>query len=81
MAGNTYGGGFTLNAGTMIVRGVNAMGSAGTNTLAINGGILASNANRDLSGKYAGGITIGGDFQIGDVTGLALSTANLTFYK
>lgn len=77
LAGNTYGGGFTLNDGIVIVRGVNALGQGGS--LTINGGTLASNANRDLSGKYVGGITIGGDFTIGASTGLASNTATLTF--
>lgn len=77
LAGNTYGGGFTLNAGTVIVRGLNALGAAGA--LVLNGGIVASDANRNLTGKYTSGITIGGDVQFGDVTGLANTTANLTF--
>ncbi len=77
LSGNTYGGGFTLNAGTVIMRGVNAFGNGGT--LTINGGTIAANANRDLSGKYGGGIVIGGDFTLGATTGLATSTANLTF--
>ena len=66
--GNTYGGGFTLNAGTMAVGGVNAMGGAAGNTLVLNGGILTTNSGtaRNLAGKYAGGITIGGDIQIGE---------------
>lgn len=76
-AGNTYGGGFTLNAGTVIVRGVNAFGSGGA--LTINGGTIAANGNRDLTGKYGGGIIVGGDFTLGATTGLASSTANLTF--
>ena len=81
LSGATYGGGFTLNAGTVIVRGVNALGGGATNTLTINGGTLAANATRDLTGKFAGtnGITIGGDFTLGASTGLASTTANLTF--
>lgn len=79
LAGAAYGGGFTLNAGTVIVRGVNALGGGATNTLTLNGGIVASNANRDLTGKYTNGITIGGNVQFGDVTGLASASANLTF--
>lgn len=77
LTGGTYAGGFTLNSGTLIARGVNAMGSGGA--LAINGGTIAANANRDLTGKYTGGITIGGDFTLGATTGLASSAANLTF--
>ena len=79
MAGGTYGGGFTLNSGTIITRGVNAMGGNATpGALTINGGIIASNATRDFSNKYSG-ITVGGDFTFGATTGLASSTANLTF--
>jgi len=77
ITGGSYTGGFTLNNGTVIVRGVNAMGAGGS--LTINGGIIAANNNRDLSGKYTGGITVGGDFTFGATTGLASSAANLTF--
>jgi autotransporter-associated beta strand protein len=79
-AGNTYAGGFTLNAGTVIARGVNAMGSGGALTL--NGGVVASNNIRDLSGKYTSGITVGGNVQFGEFASnvaLANDTANLTF--
>ena len=76
--GNTYGGGFTLNAGTLIARSENSMGSGVSNTLNLNGGILASNATRDFSGKYPV-INIGGDIQFGDKIGLANDNANLTF--
>ena len=80
MQGNTYGGGFTLNAGTLITRGNNAMGgNVTTNVLTINGGTIASDATpRDFSNKYSI-ITIGGDFTIGATTGLALTNANITF--
>lgn len=79
LAGGTYGGGFTLNAGMVVIKGTNAMGSSAnvTNTLTLNGGTLAGNSNRDLTGKYSGGITIGGDVQYGDMTTNA--TATLTF--
>lgn len=82
MAGNTYGGGFTLNSGTVIVRGVNGMGGGASNTLTINGGTIASNANRDFTGKYNGGISIAGDFQLGALAAdfpLSVSNSNLTF--
>ncbi len=68
LSGGTYTGGFTLSAGAVVVRSVNALGTGGS--LAINGGILTSNGVRDMSGKFSGGITIGGDFQMG-----ALSSA------
>ena len=76
LAGNTYGGGFTLNAGTVAVGGVNAMGGGATNTLTINGGTIRSNATnaRDLSGKFSGGITIGGNFTLGNATNNGLLT-------
>lgn len=79
-SGNSYTGGFTLNAGTVIVRGVNAMGAGGALTL--NGGVVASNATRSLTGKYTGGITVGGNVQFGEFASnvaLANDTANLTF--
>ena len=73
--GNTYPGGFTLNAGTVAVGGVNAMGSGGSLTL--NGGTIRSTgANaRNFTDKYAGGITLGGDITLGDTT----ATGALTF--
>ena len=74
--GSSYSGGFTLTEGTFIARGVNAMGG---NKLSLNGGIIASSATLDLSGKYKGGITIGGNIQWGDIAGLANVTAGLTF--
>jgi autotransporter-associated beta strand protein len=79
-AGGAYTGGFTLNAGTVILRGANAMGSGGA--LALNGGAVAGSATRDLTGKYTGGITIGGNVQFGEFSSNvapANDTANLTF--
>jgi len=80
LAGGAYTNGFRLNSGTVIVRDVNAMGSGGALTL--NGGTVAANASRFLSGKYTGGITIGGNVQFGElaaVVPLASDTASLTF--
>ena len=80
LGGATYAGGFTLNAGTVILRGVNAMGEGGALTL--NGGAVAGSASRTLTNKYAGGITIGGSVQFGEfATNVAVAndTANLTF--
>ncbi len=74
-----FTGGFTVNAGTMLIAGINAMGSGGALTL--NGGTIAGTASRDLSGKYTG-ITIGGNVQFGEISTVitgANSTANLTF--
>lgn len=77
--GGTFTGGFTLNQGTIIARGVNAMGGGAANALIINGGIIAANATRNLSGKYGAGITVGGDFQLGSSVAPADTTSNLTF--
>jgi len=78
-----YSGGFTLNAGTVIMRGVDAMGGSASNVLTLNGGTVASNATRSLTNlKYGGGIFIGGNVQFGElatVVTLANSTANLSF--
>ena len=80
LGGGTYAGGFTLNAGTVILQGVNAMGAGGS--LNLNGGTVAGSATRDLTGKYTGGIVIGGNVQFGElstVNTLASSSGNLTF--
>jgi autotransporter-associated beta strand protein len=76
LSGDTYSGGFTLNAGTLIAKGVNAMGSGGV--LTINGGTLSANGNTNLSNKPSN-IVIGGDFILGSSTSPAVSNANLTF--
>lgn len=78
-AGNTFAGGFTVNAGTVIAGGVNAMGAGGS--LNLNGGILSVNngTNRDFTGKYSGGISVGGNIQFGDSVGVAAGTGNMTF--
>jgi autotransporter-associated beta strand protein len=80
LGGGTYAGGFTVNAGTVILRGTNAMGDGGLLTL--NGGTVAGSANRILTDKYDSGIVIGGNVQFGElatVVSSASSTANLTF--
>ena len=73
--GNSYSGGFTLNAGTLVMRGSNAMGNG---TLTINGGTIATTTTRDLTGKYTS-IVIGGDFTLAATTGLASGGSYLTF--
>lgn len=54
--GNMYVGGFTLNAGTIIISGNNTFGSG---PLAINGGIIQSTGTRNFAGSS---MSIGGDF-------------------
>jgi autotransporter-associated beta strand protein len=82
LAGGTYGGGFTLGAGTVIARGVNAMGgNAAPGALNINGGAIGTDATRSFAGKYSS-ITVGGDFQLGvlaSVVSISSDTASMTF--
>lgn len=76
MSGSTYNGGFTLNAGTFVLRGVNALGSG---AVTLNGGTLCANANRSISNPSS--ITVGGDIQFGEIpanVSLASNTANIT---
>jgi autotransporter-associated beta strand protein len=64
-----------LNSGVIVCRGLNALGNG---TLSLNGGTLAGSSDFDFGIRYSV-INFGGDFTIGATTGLALSTANLTF--
>ena len=70
---SAYPGGFTLDAGTVTIGGVNSLG---VGPLVINGGILRSDSAtaRDLSGKPSS-ITVNSDFALGD----AVNTGLLTF--
>ncbi len=74
---NGYGGGFTLNAGTVIVSGIGGLGAGQLN---LNGGILSPNTGtgRDFSGKFTA-MSIGGNIQFGDLVGVAAGTGDLTF--
>lgn len=74
--GGAYTGGFTLNAGTVVARGQNAMGNGGL--LTINGGTIAANATRDFGTSYTN-IVVGGDFTLGSSVSPAVATSNLTF--
>lgn len=78
LAGNTYRGNFTLNEGTVIARGPNAMGS-GNNALYINGGTIAGDDNRTFTAKFINKIFVANDFTFGSAVSPALSSANLTF--
>ena len=81
--GGNFTGGFTLNEGTVIVRGTTGLGSGGANTLTLNGGTIAGDATKTLATtRFPGGITIGGDVQFGAMSSavaLASSTGNLSF--
>lgn len=83
LAGGTYGGGFTLNTGTVVARGVNAFGGnvGSPGVLNINGGAVGANASRDFSDKYSA-VNVGGDFQLGvpaSAVPVSSDAANLTF--
>lgn len=78
LTGATYGGGFTVNSGTVVARGVNAMGQGGS--LFINGGTIAADGSLSFSNnKFAGGIFINGNLTLGSNISPALSGADLTF--
>jgi autotransporter-associated beta strand protein len=81
--GGTYQGGTTINAGTVIVRGVTGLGSGATNSLTLYGGVIAANATRSFDNtRFGGGIVIGGNVQFGELSdnvALANSTANFSF--
>jgi len=83
LVGGAYNGGFTLNAGTVIARGVDAMGASASNVLTLNGGTVASNGSRSFADtKFGGGIVIGGDVQFGElasIVAIASDSANLSF--
>ncbi len=78
-----YGGGFTLNAGTVIARDSMAMGSGATNRLTLNGGTIAADASRTFDNtRFGAGISIGGNVQVGAMAtqeGLSSSVASLVF--
>jgi autotransporter-associated beta strand protein len=76
-SGSAYNGGFTLSSGTIVLRGINALGAGVVN---FNGGVVAANANRAVVAPTA--INIGGDVQFGEVpanVSLASNTATLSF--
>ncbi len=80
---DAFRGGFVLNAGTAVARQTNSFGSFGSSFLTLNGGVVASSTTLVfISAKFPGGITIGGDVQLGELAtkvSIASSTANLTF--
>lgn len=78
-AGGTFTGGFTLNSGSLIARGGNAMGLNASGTVTINGGTLAaaSNGGSNFFGKFST-LVIGGDFQMGSTIPPALPQLGLS---
>ncbi len=76
LTGGTFGGGLTLSAGALVLRGVQALGSGPVN---LNGGTLCANATRSISNPTS--ITVGGNVQFGEIpanVSLASNTANIT---
>jgi autotransporter-associated beta strand protein len=79
LAGGTYGGGFTLNEGLVVARGVNALGGNATpGPLTINGGTIGANGTRDFTGKFSI-INFNADFALGSGVAPSVATSNLTF--
>ncbi len=77
LAGATYSSGFTLNAGTVVARGINAFGN---DVLTINGGAIAGFTTLASFATKHTNIIISDNFTFGvDVDGIALSTKDLTF--
>lgn len=82
-AGSAYNGGFTLDGGTMVIRGVGAMGSG---SLTLSNGVIAANANRNLGSRYSE-VLVRGNIQFGALSNnyaanaqsLISDTATLTF--
>lgn len=83
LAGGSYKDGFTLNQGTVVLRGANALGGSG-NSLTLQGGTLAaSSVDRDfVKGTFGSFIIVSGNIQFGERPAnvpLASNTASLTF--
>ena len=77
LRGSAYTGGFTLNAGTVLLRDTLAMGKGMGNVLTLNGGVLAPNAATGLdSSYYPGGIVIGGNVQLGALASVVPGATN-----
>ena len=75
LVGAAYTGGFTLNSGTVLVEGTQALG---TGALTINGGVIVASSATARSLTFTG-ITIGGDFQLGDATNYSSNTGTISF--
>jgi autotransporter-associated beta strand protein len=74
---STYSGGFTLNAGAVVSRGISSFGQGATNVLTLNGGILASSGSRVFDTTYfGGGIVVGGNVQIGALSSAVTSASS-----
>ena len=77
LTGGAYTGGFTLNAGNVITRAANALG---TGALTINGGAIGSGTTTFVAPTRSGGaINVGGNFQIGIAGSPAVDAGNMTF--
>jgi fibronectin-binding autotransporter adhesin len=83
-----FTGGFTLNGGTVVVRGNTGLGSGTGNVLTLSNGVMASTGNRTFADtRFPGGIRIAGNFQLGalpnsyatNAQALILGTANFSF--
>jgi fibronectin-binding autotransporter adhesin len=74
---------FRIDGGTVIARGTTGLGNGSNSSLTLNGGTVASNANRAFDNtRFGAGIIIGGNVQFGELASnvsLASSSANLSF--
>lgn len=71
---NNYPAGFTMNAGIVTM---NSNVPFGNGTLTINGGTITPvNAT---ARTFTNAITLGGNFQLGDIVNVAAGTGNMTF--
>ncbi len=86
--GGLFTNGFTLNGGTVVIRGTTGLGGGVGNTLTLSNGVVAANATRTLDDtRFGGGILIRGDIQFGAVSNsyaanaapLIASNANISF--
>gem|GEM_PF-3394760 len=72
-AGN-YPSGFTMNAGILTMAGNAAFG---TGTLTINGGTITP--VNSTARTFTNAVTVGGNFQLGDIVNVAAGTGNMSF--
>ncbi len=72
---NLYTGGFTLNNGTVIIGGNNALGGG---VLNLNGGVLVPNSSTART-LPSSSINIGGNVQLGDAVNVSAGTGNIVF--
>lgn len=71
---NNYPAGFTMNAGILTM---NSNAAFGSGTLTINGGTITP--VNSTARTFTNAVTVGGNFQLGDIVNVAAGTGNMTF--